>query len=117
MNHWSDYIIEDWGCKCVAEAPWWITAAETCELALALFRLGRYQEALVELQSAASGENPDAVILDHLGDTYHQLDQPQKARDAWQRAVKAFHKEGENEKAAKVEKKITSSSKQENKSP
>ena len=81
-------------------------------LGWALFRLERYKEALMELQSAASGENPDAVILDHLGDTYHQLDQPQKARDAWQRAVKVLHKEGKDEKAAEVEKKITSSKQQ-----
>lgn len=78
-------------------------------LGWALFRLERYQEALAELQSAAAGDDPDAEILDHLGDVYHRVDQLDKARDAWQRAVKAFHKEGRSEEAARVEKKINDS--------
>ena len=40
LSQWADFVIDDWGCKCVVEAPWWVTVAETCELALALTRIG-----------------------------------------------------------------------------
>lgn len=40
LRHWADFIIDNWGCKCVVEAPWWVTVAETCELVLALTRIG-----------------------------------------------------------------------------
>ena len=74
-----------------------------------LYRLGRYQEAVAELEKAAAGDDgsePDAVILDHLGDAHLKANQPKKAKDAWGRAVKAFQKEEEPEKAKAVEDKI-----------
>jgi len=73
------------------------------------YRLGRYPDAVVELEKAAAGkqgEEPDAVILDHLGDVYLKVNQPRKARDAWQRAVTAFQKQDESKKAKAVKKKI-----------
>ena len=45
LSRWADFIIDDWGCKCVVEAPWWVTVAETCELILALTRIGEYDRA------------------------------------------------------------------------
>ena len=45
LSQWSDFIIEDWGCKCVVEAPWWVTSAETCELIMALTRIGEHHRA------------------------------------------------------------------------
>lgn len=45
LGHWQDFVIDGWGCKCVVEAPWWVTVAETCELSLALARIGEYDMA------------------------------------------------------------------------
>ena len=56
LSRWSDFVIDDWGCKCVIEAPWWVTTAETCELTLALMRIDERDKAklllnwLVKLQ-------------------------------------------------------------------
>ena len=47
-----------------------------------LFRLGKYPEAVVELEKAAAGKKPDGVVLDHLGDAYLKLNQRDKAVDA-----------------------------------
>lgn len=58
-------------------------------LGWALYRLGRYEEARQELHKAIEGdENPDGVILDHLGDVYQALKQPDEAVKYWQRAAK-----------------------------
>ena len=44
-------------------------AAYRDSLGWALFKLGRYDEAVVELEKAASVlTQPDGVVLDHLGD-------------------------------------------------
>lgn len=40
LSRWADFVIDNWGCKCTVEAPWWVTVAETCELILALTRIG-----------------------------------------------------------------------------
>ena len=40
LDRWADFVIDDWGCKCQVEAPWWVTVAETCELIMALSRIG-----------------------------------------------------------------------------
>ena len=74
-------------------------------LGWALYRHGRYDEAIVELLKAAE-KQPDGTILDHLGDAYEKANQPEKARDAWQKAVELFRKEKDEEKAKNVEAKI-----------
>ena len=72
------------------------------------YRLGRYGEAVVELEKAVGlDEEPDPTILDHLGDALLRNDQTDKARDAWQRAVEAFRKADEAAKADAVEKKLS----------
>jgi tetratricopeptide (TPR) repeat protein len=80
-------------------------AAYRDSLGWALFRLGRNEEALAELEKAAEKQS-DAVIIEHLGDVYQQLDKPQKAREAWQRAAELFRKDKEEEKAKEIEKKL-----------
>ncbi|MDY7019584.1 MAG: prenyltransferase [Chloroflexota bacterium] len=45
FSRWSDFVIDNWGCKCVVESPWWVTVAETCELSLALIRIGEHNRA------------------------------------------------------------------------
>ena len=70
------------------------------------YRLGRFGEAMAELEKAAAGDDPDAVILDHLGDAYLKANQVEKAKNAWERAVKAFRKAGQTKDAQKVESKL-----------
>ena len=71
-----------------------------------LFRLGRYPEAVAELEKAVTGKKIDGVVLDHLGDACQKANQPDKALDAWRRAAESLRAEKEIEKAESVEKKI-----------
>jgi tetratricopeptide (TPR) repeat protein len=52
------------------------------------FQQGRHEEALAELQRAASLlESPDPVVLDHLGDAHEKLGQTAEALRYWQKAL------------------------------
>jgi hypothetical protein len=42
---WSAFVVESRGARCVSDRPW-ITAAETCELVMALDAIGAHDEAL-----------------------------------------------------------------------
>ncbi len=75
-----------------------------------LFRLGRYTDALVELEKAAVGK-PDGTVLEHLGDTYVKLGRPEKAAEAWRRAAAAFQKEQQRQKAEAVQRKLAKTAK------
>lgn len=44
-KEWHKFVIEDWGCLCVANQPW-VTVAETCELILSLVNLGLKKDAI-----------------------------------------------------------------------
>ena len=55
-------------------------AAYRDSLGWALYRLGRYPEAVQELEKAAAGDDPDGVILDHLGDAYREGEPPSRRR-------------------------------------
>jgi Tfp pilus assembly protein PilF len=73
------------------------------------FKLGRYDEALVELKAATAADEdgePDAVILDHLGDVQAKLNNKEAALEAWRRALPAFDKQHETEKSKATQKKI-----------
>ena len=76
-------------------------------LGWALYRLGRYDEALVELRKAAEGEVVDGVILEHLGDVYLAVDQPRQAVEAWRRAAEALCGGSDTRSLEQVEAKIT----------
>lgn len=45
-KYWKKYIVEGQGVKCVSDQPW-VTIAETCELVLALFGMGRTEKAKI----------------------------------------------------------------------
>jgi tetratricopeptide (TPR) repeat protein len=90
--------------KAVAKEP--DNMAYRDSLGWALYRLGRAEEGLAELERAAAKEDPDGVILDHLGDVYLKVNQRDKAVDAWRRAVKAFDKEKDAKKRQDAEAKI-----------
>jgi Flp pilus assembly protein TadD len=71
-----------------------------------LFRLGKYPEAVAELEKAAAGKKPDAAVLDHLGDAYQKLNQRDKAVASWRKAAEAFRRDKEPKKAETVEQKM-----------
>jgi len=44
-DRWEDFVVDGLGVRCVSDRPW-VTAAETCELVLALDAIGRREPAL-----------------------------------------------------------------------
>ncbi|MGA2060160.1 MAG: tetratricopeptide repeat protein [Thermoguttaceae bacterium] len=80
-------------------------AAYRDSLGWALYRLGRWDEAVAELQKAAE-KQPDGVIFDHLGDACLKFHQPEKARDAWRRAAELLRQDNDQEKAKESEEKM-----------
>jgi tetratricopeptide (TPR) repeat protein len=55
-----------------------------------LFRQGRYQDAVAQLEKAARdmGDQPDtAEVYDHLGDAYAKVGRVENARQAWNKAL------------------------------
>ncbi len=75
-------------------------------LGWALYRLGRYTEALEELQRAAAADDADGVIFDHLGDAHLQLGQVPAAIDAWRKAAAAFQQQDDVKRLARVQDKL-----------
>ncbi len=75
-----------------------------------LYRLERYEEALVEMEKAIEldPDDVDGVVLDHLGDVYFKNNRLDDAIDAWQRALKAFEdsRRSEPEKIEAVREKL-----------
>jgi tetratricopeptide (TPR) repeat protein len=70
------------------------------------YKLGRFDEAVVELKLAAAEPNVDGVVLDHLGDAYFGAHRLADARDTWTRAAQALKKQGELSKAEAIEAKL-----------
>jgi tetratricopeptide (TPR) repeat protein len=59
-----------------------------------LFKRGKLQQALETMKKAAERmkadrPDPDATILEHLGDVYFQLQEASKAEESWRQALKA----------------------------
>lgn len=53
-----------------------------------LYRLGKFDEAVTFLEKAVSlPSGSDSTIWEHLGDCYQSLEKPEKAADAWRRAL------------------------------
>lgn len=90
--------------QAVAEEP--DNRAYQDSLGWVLYRQGEYEQAVEILEKAAAGEDPDGVILDHLGDGYEKIDQGDKARDAWRRSIEAFEEHDQPDEAAAVREKI-----------
>ncbi|QGJ72136.1 Hypothetical protein PBC10988_38520 [Planctomycetales bacterium 10988] len=67
-------------------------AAYLDSYAWTLFRLGQFEEAL-EYQTKAvklEGDDPDGVLLDHLGDIYQALDRKNEAVNYWKQSLKSL---------------------------
>ena len=58
LKRWQDFVIDNWGCKCVAGAPW-VTVAESCELVLALVKIGEEDKARLLLDWILQLQDPD----------------------------------------------------------
>lgn len=56
-------------------------------LGWALYRQGRYEEAVVQLERAVELKGGDPVITDHLGDAYWRVGRQEEARFQWRRAL------------------------------
>jgi tetratricopeptide (TPR) repeat protein len=69
-----------------------------------LYRLGRFDEAVKELQKAAAVDEPDPIILDHLGDALQQSGDVSQARETWQRALPLLKDQDKQKK--KIESKL-----------
>lgn len=61
------------------------------------FRLGKFEQAIQELEKAAS-LSPDGVIFDHLGDAYWKAQRVDDAKQAWLKALTYFDEENETTK-------------------
>lgn len=59
-----------------------------------LYRLGRYEEALVQMNEALKYDQDEAVLYDHQGDIYAALTSYELARESW---AKALELDPENE--------------------
>ncbi|HVX13998.1 MAG TPA: tetratricopeptide repeat protein [Pirellulales bacterium] len=81
-------------------------AAYRDSLGWAFYRLGRYDEAVAELKKATAGDEPDGVMLEHLGDACAAAGQAEAAAEAWHKAQAAFEKEGDADKIARVKQKL-----------
>ncbi len=84
-------------------------AAYRDSLGWVLFRLGRHQQAVAELEKAAAGsgdDEPDPVILDHLGDAYRAAGKTDRAVEAWKQALKQFKERNDADMAKKVQQKL-----------
>jgi tetratricopeptide (TPR) repeat protein len=72
-------------------------------LAWALFRLGRYAEAVEPMERAVLLEPVDPVVTDHLGDVYWAVGRKLEARFQWHRAL-SF--EPEEDEAIRIRRKL-----------
>jgi hypothetical protein len=59
-SRWEDFVVPQRGVRCVSDRPW-ITAAETCELALAMVRCGDGERAAELLEWAQHLRGDDAA--------------------------------------------------------
>jgi tetratricopeptide (TPR) repeat protein len=66
-------------------------AAYVDSLGWVLFRRGRYEEALQELERAVKlPEGDDPVLWEHLGDVCYRLHQTARAQSAWREAIHLY---------------------------
>ena len=94
---------------CESNRSWHDSRAIHGRLVDAYADLGRYPEAVKELEKAIDEKQPDGSILDHLGDAYEKTGNAAKARATWQRAKEALEKDKEPEKAQKIAPKLAKS--------
>jgi len=76
-------------------------------LGWAHYRLGNYEQAVVELQKAVDGlEELDAVVLDHLADAYLKLGDRDKAALHWRQAIDLAKEDDDTDLLPKLKEKL-----------
>lgn len=94
--------------KAVAKEP--KNRAYRDSLGWVFYRLKRYSEAATELEIAVKKDpgkdDPDGVILDHLGDAYFAMGRVDDARKQWEAAAASFKKDDERAKLAETNRKL-----------
>ena len=69
-------------------------AAYLDSLGWVLYKQRRFEEARKYLEQAiAAPDGQDGVIIDHLGDVYDRLEQPEKAADMWRKSLKLLEEQ------------------------
>jgi tetratricopeptide (TPR) repeat protein len=87
-------------------------AAYLDSLAWVYVKMNRPSEALPYLEEAIAGQDePDGVILDHLGDVHLQLGNNDKAIQFWKQSLTSLGENDQPEKLKSVESKIQKHSK------
>ena len=81
-------------------------AAYRDSLGWAYYRLGKFNKAKAEFDTARKLNNNDGVIYDHLADTYLQLGDQQQARKMWQRALNLLDTQKDAQQIELIRKKI-----------
>lgn len=74
-------------------------------LGWAFYRLGKYEDAVRELERAVLLRSGDATINDHLGDAYWKVGRTREARFKWSQALNL---KPEDDERPKIEKKLES---------
>ena len=59
---WHKFVVKDLGCKCVEEEPW-VTAAESCELVLALNKISEKDKAEVIIKDVLNLADPKTNLF------------------------------------------------------
>jgi tetratricopeptide (TPR) repeat protein len=75
-------------------------------LGWAQYRLGRYAEAVTQLEKAIDKDDPDGEVLEHLGEVQLKLGRNAEAKAIFNKALDAFKKSGDAEKMKIVEKRV-----------
>lgn len=89
-------------------------AAYRDSLGWAYFRLGRFTDAIRELERAATTAK-DGVIYDHLGDVYLKIDDRKQAVAAWKKGVELMRDNDDAAQRAAITEKINQHSEPSNK--
>ena len=77
-------------------------AAFRDSLGWVLFRLGRYAESVRELEKAADVEDPDGIILEHLGDALAKAGNLPRALDSWERAIQTLEGGDQQQRVSEI---------------
>ena len=59
---WNKFVVKDLGCKCVEEEPW-VTAAESCELVLALNKILEKEKAETVFNNVLNLADPKSNLF------------------------------------------------------
>ena len=72
-----------------------------------LFEKGKYAEARIYIdQAILNGGDKSSVVMEHGGDIYYQVGEPEKALEYWKQAVKLAEESADDENEARDEKEL-----------